>query len=46
MAQLYNLTYLGGIGFLLNTGPFNDRTGFNHLNTGLIGNLDPHCTTK
>ena len=30
----------------LNTGPFNNRTGFNHLNTGLVHYLDPHCTTK
>ena len=26
----------------LNTGPFNDQTGFNHLNTGLVQYSDPY----
>ena len=30
----------------LNTRPFNDRTGFNHLNTGLVRYSDPHCILK
>ena len=25
------------------TGPFDDRTGFDHLNTGLVCHSDPHC---
>ena len=26
----------------LNTGPFNDQTGFNHLNIGFVRYSDPH----